>query len=138
MLDKLLNRMEIGSRLLEVRQELGFSQKEIGVKLDLPWRTYQNYEVGIREVSASMICKMYRVFNVDPIWLLLGDGQRYRQDDHQILMNTVENIERIESQLKLNIEPKKKAQVLLIIYEREKAGDAISENELENLVKLAG
>lgn len=133
-----LNRKEIGMRLLEIRSKAGLSQREIGPKLNVSWRTYQNYEIGEREVSSSVVSAIYQVFNVDPVWLLLGEEQKYRQDNDKILIDVVHRIEKNEVQLNLEIEPEKKAQLLLMIYEREKAGEIVTDSELITLLNLAG
>lgn len=69
----------ISHRLREVRQEL-FGEHggpELARRLNLPARTWYNYETGVT-VPAEVLLSFIDQTGVNPIWLLTGEGPRYR------------------------------------------------------------
>ena len=70
----------ISHRLREIRQEL-FGEHggpELARRLNLPARTWYNYETGVT-VPAEVLLAFIDQTGVSPIWLLTGEGPRYRQ-----------------------------------------------------------
>ncbi|MCK8463005.1 helix-turn-helix domain-containing protein [Aliiroseovarius sp. S1339] len=67
-------RAEIGERLAEFRQHLGLSQKELAASIGVVWRSYQNYELGIREASAQTMANLANVHTLNCDWLVSGRG----------------------------------------------------------------
>lgn len=63
-------------RLLDVRMQQQLSQVGFANKLDIPWRTYQNYEVAQRQISTSLVRQLHKVFGINPLWLLTGEGEQ--------------------------------------------------------------
>ena len=63
-------------RIKEVRTAHSLSQREMGDRLAIPWRTYQNYEAGSRSLSVDFVLKIIDVFELDSDWLLFGDAGR--------------------------------------------------------------
>lgn len=59
-------------RLLYLRENAGFSQKEVGTLLKLSRTTYSNYENGNREPSMQILKNIAALYNV-PIAYLTGD-----------------------------------------------------------------
>lgn len=64
--------VEIGTRLAQVRQDLGLSQSEMAERLDISLRAYQSYERAERELPFSVATRLYLSFDVNPVWLALG------------------------------------------------------------------
>lgn len=70
----------ISHRLKEVRQEL-FGEHggpELARRLNLPARTWYNYETGVT-VPAEVLLAFIDQTGVNPVWLLTGEGPRYRR-----------------------------------------------------------
>jgi hypothetical protein len=70
----------ISSRLREVRQDL-FGEHggpELARRLNLPARTWYNYETGVT-VPAEVILSFIDQTGTNPVWLLNGDGPKYRR-----------------------------------------------------------
>lgn len=112
---------QIGSRLAELRAHLGKTQVEMARAIEVSPRTYQNYERGEREVSATVVRSIYRVFDIDPIWLLSGESglQKVRQPelDIELLQVILEEIERKLKVMKKQLTPNKKAQLTALLYD---------------------
>ena len=71
---------QISSRLREVRQEL-FGEHggpELARRLNLPARTWYNYETGVT-VPGEVLLAFMEQTGTNPIWLLNGEGSKYRR-----------------------------------------------------------
>lgn len=71
---------QISSRLREIRQEL-FGEHggpELARRLDLPARTWYNYETGVT-VPAEVLLSFIDQTGTNPVWLLTGQGPKYRR-----------------------------------------------------------
>src|ERR1700753_4189515 len=69
----------LSSRLREVRQEL-FGEHggpELARRLDLPARTWYNYETGVT-VPAEVLLAFIEQTGASSTWLLNGEGPKYR------------------------------------------------------------
>ena len=54
----------MASKMKEIRQSKGLSQKEIAAKLDMPVRTYGSYERGERSLSLDVAAEIADVLDV--------------------------------------------------------------------------
>ena len=71
----------ISRRLREVRQEL-FGEHggpELARRLNLPARTWYNYETGVT-VPAEVLLSFIDQTSANPVWLLTGEGERFRRE----------------------------------------------------------
>ncbi len=71
----------ISRRLRDVRQEL-FGEHggpELARRLNLPARTWYNYETGVT-VPAEVLLSFIDQTSANPVWLLSGEGERYRRE----------------------------------------------------------
>lgn len=71
---------QISGRLRRIRLEL-FGEHggpELARRLDLPARTWYNYETGVT-VPAEVMLNFIHQTSVNPVWLLTGEGQIYRE-----------------------------------------------------------
>ncbi len=71
---------DISRRLREIRQEL-FGEHggpELARNLGLPARTWYNYETGVT-VPAEVLLSFIEQTETNPLWLLTGNGPKYRR-----------------------------------------------------------
>jgi hypothetical protein len=77
----------ISNRLKEVRQDL-FGEHggpELARRLNLPARTWYNYETGVT-VPAEVLLGFIDQTGANPMWLLTGEGPKYRSElEDQVL-----------------------------------------------------
>lgn len=74
---------ELADRLRVIRTEK-FGERggpELSRKLNLPVRTWYNYEVGVT-VPAEVLLRFVELTGVEPTWLLHGKGPKYRAESH--------------------------------------------------------
>lgn len=71
---------EISRRLREIRQDLfgDHGGPELARRLNLPARTWYNYETGVT-VPAEVLLGFIDVTSTNPLWLLTGQGPKYRR-----------------------------------------------------------
>src|SRR5262245_24069649 len=69
---------DIAKRLRSARKAAGYgTAKKFAVNHSIPTSTYSQYEAGKRSLSANLIMLYSRLFQVNPHWLLTGDGHPY-------------------------------------------------------------
>ena len=97
----------LSRRLRDVRQEL-FGEHggpELARRLNLPARTWYNYETGVT-VPAEVLLSFIEQTGANPVWLLAGEGAKYRRAQEEILLSEMTPIELIRRGLeKLEQEP---------------------------------
>lgn len=62
--------MSICERLHDMRTQKGVTLAALCKATDIPLRTYQNYESGIREISVKALCKLADFYGVTTDYLL--------------------------------------------------------------------
>lgn len=62
--------MTFGQRLVELREEQGYTRQQFCKKVDLPYNTYRNYEADAREPAYALLCRIANVLNVSTDYLL--------------------------------------------------------------------
>lgn len=64
------DKMKIGKRIKEIREERGFTQEELGKQLGMNKSTIQRYETAkIENIKIPVIEKMAQILRVQPEWL---------------------------------------------------------------------
>jgi hypothetical protein len=73
----------LADRLREIRTEK-YGERggpELSRRLNLPIRTWYNYEVGVT-VPAEVLLRFVELTGAEPLWLLRGIGPKYREAGH--------------------------------------------------------
>lgn len=118
--------MSIAERLLQIRKESGMSQRNFAEKLRVSKGAISCYENGKQLPGSCFILEVCDNFNIEPRWLLKGEGQQYdnktilNAEDlhrHDVFMN---DIEQKTSGLKAEIE-RLKSELLIVQLERDRA-----------------
>ncbi|EJF98410.1 hypothetical protein MEI_00581 [Bartonella vinsonii subsp. arupensis Pm136co] len=69
---------ELAKRLREIRRMLGNEERGIfAQRLNLQRNTLANYEIGAHEPPASVINAYYIAYNINPHWLVTGNGEMF-------------------------------------------------------------
>jgi len=71
-------KQDLARRIREIREELygEHGGPLLAAALDLPFRTWYNYEVGCT-IPAHSILRFIEVTYAHPHWLLTGEGEKY-------------------------------------------------------------
>ena len=57
-------------RLIELRKQFGYTQREIALKLNISQPSYIRYEIGTSEPTLENLCKLADIFDVSIDYLL--------------------------------------------------------------------
>ena len=68
-----MSKSGLGNRLACIRKKHRLTQDKMAKRLNISRSAYQYYERGERDVSASVLAKIYQEFEVEPLWLMAGD-----------------------------------------------------------------
>src|SRR4051794_24423034 len=124
----------LSRRLREIRQEL-FGEHggpELARRLSLPARTWYNYETGVT-VPAEVLLSFIDQTGANPLWLLSGDGSKYRRAQDEQMLSDLSPIELIRRGLeKLEQEPND----VVIVAPENLPGEAMSDFVAVSLVPL--
>ena len=129
---------EIGERLAQVRALNRLSQKDVGEETGIPWRTYQNYEVGSRDVSADFVLKFCTRFSVRQEWLLDGLDGMGKPDDMTALKATILLVEGVASEIGEFLTAEDKADIVVRLFRKQLDGYEIRRSDIVDYVELAG
>jgi len=71
--------IKLDERLKELRTEKGFTQEEMADILNIAYRSYQNYEIGVSIPNAKVLYNMAMYFNVSLDYLIGCSNVRERR-----------------------------------------------------------
>ncbi|WP_236771308.1 helix-turn-helix domain-containing protein [Agrobacterium tumefaciens] len=72
--------IQMGKRLAMIRENLGLKQIPFAEALDVSQGGYNTYERGQREIPVRVLRALHVKFNVNPVWMMTGQGSPYNQD----------------------------------------------------------
>ncbi len=125
----------ISRRLRDVRQEL-FGEHggpELARRLNLPARTWYNYETGVT-VPAEVLLSFIDQTGANPVWLLTGEGDRYRREVEASALSDLTPIQLIRRGLeKLEQQPNE----VVVVTHDNLPGDSSSDFVAVSLIALA-
>jgi transcriptional regulator with XRE-family HTH domain len=67
----------INEKLKLIRKELQLNQKEFSQRLDIPIRTYQEYEKGNMKIPHTFLESLSEQFKINANWILTGQGEMF-------------------------------------------------------------
>ena len=73
----MINNIEIGKRIKEIRNDKKLNQREFAKRLTLSQNHISYLEKGIRKITEKFINDLCKEYNVNKEWLLTGTGQKY-------------------------------------------------------------
>ncbi len=100
--------------------------------MNLPARTWYNYETGVT-VPAEVLLGFIDQTGANPLWLLSGDGMKYRRNEDEMILSELSPIELIRRGLeKLEQEPHD----VVVVAPENLPGEAMSEFVAVSLVPM--
>ena len=67
--------MTQGKRLKKVRENLGFTQEQLGERLGFKWSKIKDIETDKQKVSTEIAEELEKIFSISGWWLLTGQGE---------------------------------------------------------------
>jgi len=113
------------------------SQKEISEVVGLPWRSYQKYETGVREVSAEFLVNFSTEFSIRPEWLLSGKGGMRAVSGLDDLKSIIVLIEEILIEKGQSITPLTKADIVARLLRKCLDGHQVEKPDVKDFLEIA-
>jgi len=111
---------QFGSRLEIARGKM--SRKAVSIKMGIHANTYGNFERGDRWPDAGFVINFCKMFNINPTWLLTGQGPMHMPDNStgletELLEKIIAKVEEHLNDAKMILSTGKKAEIISILYE---------------------
>ena len=76
-------KLHLAARLRATREEVfgELGSVEVARRLGVPERTWTNYEDGVT-IPGEVLLRYMTITGLEPGWLLIGSGPKYRPADH--------------------------------------------------------
>jgi transcriptional regulator with XRE-family HTH domain len=88
------------------------SQEAMAQRLDISRSAYQYYERGERDITGTLLLRVFQEFDVDPLWILENDTEHGKSRRHDEITQAYRKIglavEHRISERGLNVTPEKK------------------------------
>lgn len=127
---------ELKERLKIVRGNI--AQEEFAEKMQVSKSTVSNYERGVRIPDAEYLIKICKTYNVNPTWLLTGEGGiNWRKTE--LLKRIIKVTDDLFKKWKA-LSGDKKAEIITFMFEKLEADstDEDIKEMIDSLIKLAG
>jgi len=132
------HRRELGERLALVRASAGLSQKEMGDKLAISWRSYQNYELGSREPPADVLLRVCEAFGYRLPWIVLNEGGPKILSERTALRDLILKIGEALEKSELNLTRSARADIMARLITRQSDGFEVTTQEITDYIEIAG
>lgn len=76
--------VQIGKRLREIRENLGFTQSKFAEILNVGEEHYRKIELGATGLTVEKVQVLYKVLNIDANYLILGEKPDLKDLDHML------------------------------------------------------
>lgn len=132
----------LGLRLAAVRSTTGLSQGDFADTLGISPRAYANYERGEREMPVALFRALYEVHGIDPLWLLVGPGDRpltaaARTIDVELLDRIIQRVDRHLLAARKKIKPDLRMRLLKAAYALSAERGTMDTSALDQLLAVA-
>lgn len=113
-------------RIKAVRKSVGLNQTDMAMQLGVAPRAYQNYERGDREPPVHLFKALYEKCQVNPVWLLTGQGPMILASsfniptslDNELLIAALAEVAQLESGFAHVPSVTDRARLVTISYEK--------------------
>lgn len=79
-----LNLNKIGGRIALIRDQSGLNQEQFGENIGLSKSNISQIENHIFKPSYDSLVKIIEHYNINPVWLLTGEGEMIRQRNNEL------------------------------------------------------
>lgn len=126
----------IGMRLKEIRAKTGLNQQDFAETIEVSYRSYRGYESGERELPTSILTKLHRLMNEEPLWVLTGKQILLGEHELDILEKALlAGLETVPATL-IETNPEKAAAFLKLLVKLSlKQGDSLTQVDAQEIAE---
>jgi transcriptional regulator with XRE-family HTH domain len=125
----------LGARLSAVRSQADLSQEDMAQRLEISRSAYQYYERGQRDLTGSLLLKVFQEFDIDPLWMLEGDTENGKSRRHEEITQAYRKfglaVEHRISERGLTVTPEKKWDAIDFLFSEFLNSDALAGEDHE-------
>lgn len=133
--DKLL--VQMGRRLAHVREKSGLKQIPFAETLQVSQGGYNTYERGQREIPVRVLRTLYTKFNVNPVWMMTGEGGMFNQDVVDLYHQISVQVDNFIGQGSLTVEPDKRLKLVRFLIGYAEQHGELTEETVSNYLRSA-
>jgi transcriptional regulator with XRE-family HTH domain len=130
---------EVGARIKNLRDTMNLSQEAFAEKLSIPTRTYIRYEDGDFIIPADVLTRIADVTG-HTVDRLVGSAEAAGQKNVflnlELMTEIIETVEEIFLEEELYLSPRKKAELIILLYEDLLEDESKRENLGDRVIKL--
>lgn len=139
---------EIGQRLKKIRESRSLNQKQFGDNIGVStYETVSRWERGLGYPSADILETIRQKYLINIDWLISGEGEMLLENQSagtlpasvnaHLLQQILKGVEMGLARLKRTLDPDKKAQLVILLYEHyAKTGEAPEPKTVEKYLRL--
>ncbi len=110
--------MQINSRLLAVRKELGKRQLEFAEELGVSGTAYKTYEKGSQIVPTAIVLQLAQRYSISPNWLLLGVGAMRNEPPTHLVKSAISAAQAVIEEFHFQPEQDQEMQLICKMFEQ--------------------
>lgn len=109
--------VQMGKRLATIREDSGLKQIPFAEMLEVSQSGYNSYERGLREIPVRVLRLLYTKLNVNPVWMMTGEGNPYNRDDLDLFQSVVRLVDQYISREGCSVEPERREKLIRFLIE---------------------
>ena len=108
---------QMGKRLATIRENSGLKQIPFAEALEVSQGGYNAYERGQREIPVRVLRALYAKFNVNPVWMLTGEGNPYNRDTVDLYHEVTGQVDAFIQREKCEVDPDKRLKLIRFLID---------------------
>ncbi|WPE20796.1 helix-turn-helix transcriptional regulator [Shinella zoogloeoides] len=127
----------MGQRLGNIRKDSGLKQVPFAEALEVSQSAYNTYERGNREIPAKILRLLHVKFNVNPVWMLTGEGSPYNRDTVDLYHQVTGAVDAFIAKENCQVEPDKRLKLVRFLIDYAEQHGEFTEEIAEKYLRSA-
>ncbi len=127
----------MGQRLVKIRMDSGLKQVPFAEALEVSQSAYNTYERGNREMPAKLLRLLHLKFNVNPAWMLTGEGSPYNRDKVDLYHQVTGAVNAFIARENCQVEPDKRLKLIRFLIDYAEQHGEFTEEIAEKYLRSA-
>ncbi|WP_018095606.1 helix-turn-helix domain-containing protein [Sinorhizobium meliloti] len=127
----------MGQRLGKIRKDSGLKQVPFAEALEVSQSAYNTYERGNREMPAKLLRLLHVKFNVNPVWMLTGEGSPYNRDVVDLYHQVSSVVDSFITSENCQVEPDKRLKLIRFLIDYAEQHGEFTEEIAEKYLRSA-
>lgn len=127
----------MGRRLGKIRKDSGLKQVPFAKALEVSQSAYNTYERGNREMPAKLLRLLHVKFNVNPAWMLTGEGSPYNRDKVDLYHHVTVSVDAFIARENYQVEPDKRLKLIRFLIDYAEQHGEFTEEIAEKYLRSA-